>query len=97
MNGTTQQSTIEEIKEAVPDFLVWAGDHLKNLAALFIGALCCGFSIVQTINMVSRAAHAGGFMGMDESLRIAFIVSAFVIGIKIMRVSDYTDRLFRRW
>ncbi len=86
-----------EMKEEALDFLSWLWDHLKQAAALFFGSLFCAFVFVATWRMCYRMIANGWNFEVEDSLRIAILVTALIFGIRMLKATDYTRYLFRRY
>ena len=98
MNTIFNLPSKNDVKEVAMDFAEWAFDQAINLITLFVGALLVGASIVATFMLVSQArANPEAVSLLSGSFQIAGIMTMFVIGVRIMKQSDYADRLFRRW
>ena len=99
MNRVVEMSTAigNVLKASAIELFDFCIEHGKNVVALFVGSTVFGAAVVMSYIYVGRAIRHPESVDIIDAIPIGIIISAAVIGIRIMRVSDYTERLFRRW
>jgi hypothetical protein len=96
MSETIKSTWKKDFQELASEAVEWAAYHLLELLKLIAGALVVAFGVVVAVNLVVGII-AGVRLDPGDIIRIAIVIVAFVVGLRIMQESDYIARLFRRW